>query len=147
MLRVRTRPSWRVAFWAITLIDAALLSFALAAGDGGGIGLYGISTALFLMLALQSRATVEFTPEAVIDRRVLLRRRWDWDEVTRVVARADSWVRAPLVVVGPHGSAPLQLNPRLLRADRDDLRVPFADIVDAVLSIARAAGTQVEDRR
>lgn len=147
MLRVRTRRAWRIAFWTITLVDAVMLSFALAAGDGGGIGLYGVSTALFLLLAVQSRSTVEFGQDEIVDHRALLRRRWPWQEVTRVVARADSWVRAPLVVVGPQGSAPLQLNPRLLRAERDGLNVPFDDIVDAVVSIAEAAGARVEDRR
>lgn len=147
MLRVRTRRSWRIVFWTITVIDAVMLSFALAAGDGGGIGVYGVSSAIFLLLAVQSRSPVEFGPDEIVDRRALLRRRWAWPDVTRVVARADSWVRAPLTVVGPRGSAPLQLNPRLLRAERDGLEVPFDAIVDAVVSIAEAAGAQVEDRR
>lgn len=147
MLRVRTRQSWRIAFWTIAILDAALLSFAIAAGDGGGIGVYGVSTVLFLLLAVQSRSAVEFTDEAIVDRRAFLRRRWPWHDVTRVVVRQDSWIRAPLTVVGPRGSAPLQLNPRLLRADRDGLNVPFGDIVDAVVSIAEAAGAQVEDHR
>lgn len=147
MLAVRTRRSWRIAFWTITIIDIALLSFAIAAGDGGGIGVYGVSTAIFLLLALQARSTIEFSADAIIDRRVLLRRRWPWENVTRVVVRRDSWIRAPLVVVGPRGSAPLQLNPKLLRAERDGLKVPFGDIVAAVVSIAEAAGAHVEDRR
>lgn len=147
MLRVRIRRSWRIVFWAVTLVDAVLLSFALAAGDGGGIGVYGVSTAIFLLLALQSRSGVEFGADAVVDRRALLRRRWEWSDVRRVVVRRDSWVRAPVVVVGPRGSAPLQLNPRMLHAVRDDLDVPFGDIVNAIVSIAKAAGAEVEDRR
>ena len=147
MLRVRTRQSWRIVFWTIAILDAALLSFAIASGDGGGIGVYGASTALFLLLAMQSRSAIEFDHEAIVDRRVLLRRRWPWQDVSRVVVREDGWIRAPITVVGPRGSAPLQLNPRLLRADRDGLNVPFGDIVDAVVSIAEAAGARVEDRR